>query len=328
MAVMAVDAGAPVAVKERLEAFAGEVLAAAMNRPVQLVNGGLYLRGLLEQGARKSLEPMVARLGGDADYQSMQQFWPIARGIRRWSSRRWLSGSRRRSTSRRGCSMTRGFRRTARTRRVSSASTRGRWARPVTVRSACRCTRSARGGRCRWDGRCICRRTGARISSGGARRRSPRRSLSRPSRSSGSSWSSAPPAGMSRRRRCSAITPTARTPGCAIASIRPGCEYVLSVGPKTKVFAHGTLFAVPAKKHEAHRAAYPAAPGPRGRADRRADRTAAKRRRADRHLPRRPRRRAGHLAVHLRAGARRARLAQDQRKGGARAARSPRARNG
>jgi SRSO17 transposase len=69
-----VDAGAPVVVKERLEAFAGEVLAAAMNRPVQLVNGGLYLRGLLEQGPRKSLEPLVARLGGDADYQSMQQF--------------------------------------------------------------------------------------------------------------------------------------------------------------------------------------------------------------------------------------------------------------
>src|SRR5215217_4460123 len=74
MAVMAVDAGAPVAVKERLEAFAGEVLAAAMNRPVQLVNGGLYLRGLLEEGARKSLEPIVERLGGDAQYQSMQQF--------------------------------------------------------------------------------------------------------------------------------------------------------------------------------------------------------------------------------------------------------------
>jgi SRSO17 transposase len=74
MAVVAVDADAPVAVKERLEAFAGEVLAAAMNRPVQRVNGGLYVRGLLEQGARKSLEPMVERLGGDADYQSMQQF--------------------------------------------------------------------------------------------------------------------------------------------------------------------------------------------------------------------------------------------------------------
>ena len=74
MASMTVDMGAPAVVKERLEAFAGEVLAEAMNRPVQLVNGGLYLRGLLEQGPRKSLEPMVERLGGDADYQSLQQF--------------------------------------------------------------------------------------------------------------------------------------------------------------------------------------------------------------------------------------------------------------
>src|SRR3954449_9598917 len=86
MAVMAVDADAPVAVKERLEAFAGEVLAAAMNRPVQLVNGGLYLRGLLEQGARKSLEPIVERLGGVADYQSLQQFvadspWDPSMGV-------------------------------------------------------------------------------------------------------------------------------------------------------------------------------------------------------------------------------------------------------
>src|SRR5437763_7557888 len=74
MAVMVADADAPAVVKAGLEAFAGEVLAEAMNRPAQLVNGGLYLRGLLEQGPRKSLEPMVERLGGDADYQSMQQF--------------------------------------------------------------------------------------------------------------------------------------------------------------------------------------------------------------------------------------------------------------
>src|SRR3954466_1761520 len=74
MAVMAVDAGAAAAVAERLEAFAGEVLSAAMNRPAQRVNGGLYLRALLEQGPRKSLEPMVERLGAEADYQSMQQF--------------------------------------------------------------------------------------------------------------------------------------------------------------------------------------------------------------------------------------------------------------
>lgn len=68
------DADAPVEVKERLEAFAADVLAEAMNRPVQLRHGGLYLRGLIEQGQRKSLEPMVERLGGEADYQRLQQF--------------------------------------------------------------------------------------------------------------------------------------------------------------------------------------------------------------------------------------------------------------
>jgi SRSO17 transposase len=39
-----------------------------------MANGGLYLRGLVEDGKRKSLEPMLARLGEEADYQSMQQF--------------------------------------------------------------------------------------------------------------------------------------------------------------------------------------------------------------------------------------------------------------
>ncbi len=92
MAVMAVDAGAPVAVKERLEAFAGEVLAAAMNRPVQRANGGLYLRGLLEHGPRKSLEPMVGRLGGDAEYQSMQQFVADSPWDPALAWRQWLSG--------------------------------------------------------------------------------------------------------------------------------------------------------------------------------------------------------------------------------------------
>jgi SRSO17 transposase len=68
------DVDPPSVVRERLEGFAVEVLAQAMNRPVQRVNGGLYLRGLIEDGARKSLEPLVARLGGEAEYQSMQQF--------------------------------------------------------------------------------------------------------------------------------------------------------------------------------------------------------------------------------------------------------------
>jgi len=77
MAVMeAAKAGpeGPAEVQERLKAYASEVLAEAMNRPVQVENGELYLRGLLEQAPRKSLEPMVERLGGDGDYQSLQQF--------------------------------------------------------------------------------------------------------------------------------------------------------------------------------------------------------------------------------------------------------------
>jgi SRSO17 transposase len=71
---MSVRVDTPLVVADRLEAFGEAVLAGAMNRPVQMFNGGTYLRGLIEQGARKSLEPMVERLGGDADYQSLQQF--------------------------------------------------------------------------------------------------------------------------------------------------------------------------------------------------------------------------------------------------------------
>ena len=157
--------------------------------------------------------------------------------------------------------MTPAFRRTARTRRVSSASTRERWASGVTVRSGCRCTRSGRGERCRWGGRCICRRTGARTSSGDARRRSPTRSSSRPSRSLGSSWSSAPRAGMFRGRRCSAITPMAENTWLRDRLDQAECEYVLSLGPTTKVFEQGTVFAVPAQESRG-RLARPVRPRP------------------------------------------------------------------
>jgi hypothetical protein len=74
-------------VKGRLEQFGREVLVDAMSRPAQMANGGLYLRGLVGEGKRKSLEPLVARLGGEADYQSMQQFltdspWDAAEVVR------------------------------------------------------------------------------------------------------------------------------------------------------------------------------------------------------------------------------------------------------
>ena len=62
------------AVKERMEEFVARVAGAAMTHPVQRQNAERYVRGLLQAGARKSLEPLVARLAGEADYQSLQQF--------------------------------------------------------------------------------------------------------------------------------------------------------------------------------------------------------------------------------------------------------------
>jgi SRSO17 transposase len=77
VAVMETEAGADLlapAVKVRMEAFVAQVAAASMSHPVQRVNAELYVRGLLAAGARKSLEPLVDRLDGDGDYQSLQQF--------------------------------------------------------------------------------------------------------------------------------------------------------------------------------------------------------------------------------------------------------------
>jgi SRSO17 transposase len=62
------------AVKARAEAFVAQVAGAAMSHPVQRANAGVYVRGLLAAGARKSLEPLVERLDGDGNYQSLQQF--------------------------------------------------------------------------------------------------------------------------------------------------------------------------------------------------------------------------------------------------------------
>jgi SRSO17 transposase len=60
--------------RARLVAFAEDVFD-AFERPSQRVNGELYLRGLIEQGPRKSLQPTLFRLGeSGARYESMQQF--------------------------------------------------------------------------------------------------------------------------------------------------------------------------------------------------------------------------------------------------------------
>ncbi|MFE7706353.1 IS701 family transposase [Streptomyces sp. NPDC057486] len=67
------------ACRGRLEEFAGEVFAPLV-RADQRVKGGLYLRGLLLDGRRKSMQPMAGRLG--VDHQQLQQFmtsstWPV-----------------------------------------------------------------------------------------------------------------------------------------------------------------------------------------------------------------------------------------------------------
>ena len=60
--------------RERLLAFVGEVVA-GLGHVRRRENALLYVRGLVEQGGRKSLQPTLFRLGEDgARYESMQQF--------------------------------------------------------------------------------------------------------------------------------------------------------------------------------------------------------------------------------------------------------------
>jgi len=58
-------------VRPRLEAFAAEMLG-GLARSDQRAKGELYLRGLMSDGKRKSIQPMAARLG--VDHQQLQQF--------------------------------------------------------------------------------------------------------------------------------------------------------------------------------------------------------------------------------------------------------------
>src|SRR5215211_3640402 len=59
------------AARERLEEFAAEVFA-PLSRSDQRLKGQTYLRGLLLDGRRKSMQPMAERLG--VDEQGLQQF--------------------------------------------------------------------------------------------------------------------------------------------------------------------------------------------------------------------------------------------------------------
>jgi SRSO17 transposase len=77
-------------VRPRLVAFAGEMLG-GLARSDQRAKGELYLRGLMLDGKRKSMQPMAARLG--VDHQQLQQFvtssrWDYAevrKRVARWA---------------------------------------------------------------------------------------------------------------------------------------------------------------------------------------------------------------------------------------------------
>jgi SRSO17 transposase len=58
-------------VRQRLEEFAAEIFA-PLARSDQRAKGVTYLRGLLLEGRRKSMQPMAERLG--VDHQRLQQF--------------------------------------------------------------------------------------------------------------------------------------------------------------------------------------------------------------------------------------------------------------
>src|SRR5699024_10378237 len=63
-------------VRAELDEFAGEVFS-SLTRRDQRDKGGLYLRGLMLEGRRKSMQPMGDRLG--IDYQQLQQFVSTSR---------------------------------------------------------------------------------------------------------------------------------------------------------------------------------------------------------------------------------------------------------
>jgi SRSO17 transposase len=65
------------AIRGRLEAFATEVFE-SLPRKDQRARGECYLRGLMLDGRRKSIEPIAARLGGEVHYQALHHFVAVS----------------------------------------------------------------------------------------------------------------------------------------------------------------------------------------------------------------------------------------------------------
>jgi SRSO17 transposase len=74
-------------IRGRLEAFADDLFG-SLARADQRTRGQCYLRGLMLNGRRKSIEPMAARLG-QAHYQALHHFVATNPGIGGRSAGGW-----------------------------------------------------------------------------------------------------------------------------------------------------------------------------------------------------------------------------------------------
>jgi hypothetical protein len=72
-----VTPGELAAVRGRLEAFADDIFE-SLPRKDQRARGVCYLRGLMLDGRRKSVEPMTQRLGGEVHYQALHHFVAVS----------------------------------------------------------------------------------------------------------------------------------------------------------------------------------------------------------------------------------------------------------
>jgi SRSO17 transposase len=125
-------------IRGRLEAFADDLFG-SLPRADQRARGQCYLRGLMLEGRRKSIEPMAARLG-EVHYQALHHFVAVSA----WDWR----PVRRRLAEVMAASLQptawvvddTGFPRTVAARSGCSASTRARWASGPTASWGCRST--------------------------------------------------------------------------------------------------------------------------------------------------------------------------------------------
>src|SRR5258705_4242320 len=124
-------------VRPRLLDFTAEMLG-GLPRKDQRAAGELYVRGLLTDGRRKSMQPMAARLG--ADHQRLQQFI---------TSSTWDYAAVRRNVARHFAASQpvealviddTGFAKDGTASPCVPGSTPARWARSATARSASACT--------------------------------------------------------------------------------------------------------------------------------------------------------------------------------------------